>query len=1143
MAEEEPLPWISNIRTDPSIVNTNGLSNAITTTKYSIISWLPKSLWEQFRRIANIYFLVVSVLMLIGTYAPSLYQTPLDAWSTVSTLVVVLMITSIKEGLEDIQRYKSDTTDNIAQVTIVTFDENGKLVEKRIEKQYIQSGDIVKLSGKCDVPVDMILLMTSNYADGNQCYIETSNIDGETNLKLREAPSQLMGLVASGHPPQKELFGGYLEFEPPNKNIHNFVGALHIDALPSESIPLSADNLLLRSSLFSNTEWAYGVALYCGQETKIQMNNRHAASKTGRIEDYLNVAVKLIFAAQVTLVTVSVISLYALGYENKSNLPYVYPAGQGDTSILPLWLEQWFVFLLLFNNFIPISLYVTIELVNVGQSSLIMSDKEIYQPELDCPCVVRSSNLCQELGMVSNIFSDKTGTLTRNEMKFVQFVVDGKFYEVGEMPASGDNSSPVLQAILGVKGDVTKKAHADKLLNFLRTLAVCHTVVREKNGTYRAESPDELALVEGVAKFNCNLIERGTANLIVSIIGERKEFSVLAVNAFNSDRKRMSILVKETSPGSSEPDYYLMCKGADNIIMALCAMTPAESSKADKDLLEFAMLGLRTLCISMKKLSEKDALDWLAKYRAAASAVNDRANRLADVAAEIEVDMDLVGITAIEDRLQDEVPEVIAELARAGIVVWMLTGDKEETAVSIGRSCNLIQSDTKTHFISRLETKEAYNARLQFVYEDMLKHVDPATGHYMENGKRVEVTMVMDGPSFKFFDDENIDHRKWLLYVGKACRSVVACRLTPIQKQMVVRLVKVDSVPQATCLAIGDGANDVSMIREGNVGVGIFGKEGRQAANNADFAIGEFKFLRRLILVHGRWNYIRQSRVFLYSMHKNMVLTLTLFWYSYYAAMSGTSLYESWVYTGYNFILGLPIISYGILDRDLSQFFMMAHPQTYATGRDNAFLNVSSIGYWILNAIVFAVILCLLDFVVLGSTFSSWSLYSFGTAVYTALCMSLQAKVSFLYHQWSYPAVLTMAISVGGMVLFFYILNELPIDYIDDYGDEANYAYGQLVYWVMCFITIPIMTVMLDFTVHAYALFFAPTAEMLFREAELVHDFKQFTFLEFLQAIVSLNWNHPSRKDDMISPSKQTVSQIKVKSKDERASGQFHEEL
>ena len=179
---------------------------------------------------------------------------------------------------------------------MVSFDTSGKPVETLIETQYIRAGDIIKLSGKCVVPADLILFMTSNYADGNQCYVETANIDGETNLKMREAPSALLGFVKSGIV-NETLFQGYLEFEPPNKNIHNFIGALHLTGV--EPMSLSADNMLLRSSVFSNTDWGYGVAVYCGQETKIQMNNRHAPSKMSKLEEYVNKAIIMIFVAQV----------------------------------------------------------------------------------------------------------------------------------------------------------------------------------------------------------------------------------------------------------------------------------------------------------------------------------------------------------------------------------------------------------------------------------------------------------------------------------------------------------------------------------------------------------------------------------------------------------------------------------------------------------------------------------------------------------------------------------------------------------------------------------------------------------------------------------------------------------------------------
>lgn len=291
---------------------------------------------------------------MIGTYATYLFTTPLDPYSTVGTLLVVLLITSCKELAEDLQRGKSDKFENNRKVKVITFDANGNTIETEKQSMYVCPGDIVKLEGTMPSPVDMVLILTSIHGDGNKCYIETANIDGETNLKVREAPPGLMDafpeLIQQGKV-SPDLFKGTLNFEAPNKNIHNFVGTLKLDGA-SEDIPLGAGNIVLRSALFSNTDWGYGIAIYCGQETKIQMNNRHAPSKMSKIEENLNKAIIIIFIAQIVLVTISVISIYLMGFESESKLPYVFPPDTDRASVLPLWLEQWYDWLcLIFATF------------------------------------------------------------------------------------------------------------------------------------------------------------------------------------------------------------------------------------------------------------------------------------------------------------------------------------------------------------------------------------------------------------------------------------------------------------------------------------------------------------------------------------------------------------------------------------------------------------------------------------------------------------------------------------------------------------------------------------------------------------------------------------------------------------------------
>ena len=970
---------------------------------------------------------------------------------------------------------------------MITFDVDGREVEHIIPRSkvkclgigssfisnifgvQIRAGDIIKLKGHCQVPADMLLIMTSLHRDGNQCYVETANIDGETNLKLKEAPPEMKKLIRNDEYPSLPLFLGHCEYEPPNKNIHNFIGALHLDAA-DEPIALGAENLLLRSSIFSNTEWGYGIAIYVGQESKIQMNNRHAPSKMSKIEVYVNKAIKLIFMAQCTLVTVAVISFFALGYSDEDDFPYVYPdnGDYSEESVLPLFLENWIIFFILFNNFIPISLYVTIEMVNLGQGYFIAKDIEMYEESLNMPCAVRSSHLCQELGLVSNIFSDKTGTLTRNEMKFVKFIVDGKIYDC-------EAESRLLEE-MKANPNVTDMT----LYQFLLCLTTCHTVIREKSGKYRAESPDELALVEGANLFECGLVERGTTSMIADMMGKRQDYDVLAVNQFNADRKRMSILIRDTTTG----EYVLMCKGADNIMLPRCQMSREQQGEVEKSLLDLACLGLRTLVIARKVLSESDALHWASQWKDASTALQDRAIHLENVAEDIEMGMELLGVTAIEDRLQDEVPQVIADFLKAGIVFWMLTGDKEETAINIGHSCNLLQSDTQTFFLTRMDTKQEYINMLRTVTSQVTEAFEKRRRIIEDGGDTAEIALVMDGPSFRFFDDRDLDQRAMLLHIGKCCRSVIACRLTPVQKQMLVNLVKVDTKPKATTLSIGDGANDVSMILEADVGVGIFGKEGRQAANNADFAIGQFKFLKRLLLVHGRWNYCRQSKVFLYSMHKNMVITLTLFYFSYLAAVSGTSMYESYIYSLYNFALGLPIVFLGIFDQDISGIFAMTYPQVYSTGLTNSQLDIKVVLKWIWNAIMYGVIFSYICFGVLKRTYEAYDLFLMGTMTYISLVLAMHTKVAFIHRTINQVHFWSMFISVTCLFSILYMLNINKIDNYDLYY-VASEMYKEKLFWFFSVLSIPVFTIMIDLVGLSFYVMFWPSREMLYSEASL----------------------------------------------------------
>lgn len=261
----------------------------------------------------------------------------------------------------------------------------------------------------------------------------------------------------------------------------------------------------------------------------------------------------------------------------------------------------------------------------------------------------------------------------------------------------------------------------------------------------------------------------------------------------------------------------------------------------------------------------------------------DKDELLSNLYDEMEIQLEYVGSSAIEDLLQDKVPETIQNLMTAGIKVWVLTGDKQETAIEIGKSCNLINEKTMDLIILSSKNRPEFEQKLK-----------DAIGHKSENGK---MSLVIDGSTLTIvLEDYNLAQS--FFQFGCNANSVICCRVSPKQKADVVALAKRNGT--WITLAVGDGANDVPMIMEAHIGVGIRGKEGSQAVRSADYAIGKFKFLQKLIMAHGRWGYRRVGMFICYYFYKNVILVFCELYFAFFNGYSGQIYFADWLPMLYN---------------------------------------------------------------------------------------------------------------------------------------------------------------------------------------------------------------------------------------------------
>ena len=711
---------------------------------------------------------------------------------------------------------------------------------------------------------------------------------------------------------------------------------------------------------------------------------------------------------------------------------------------------------------------MTMEIVRLKLGQLIGSDLQIYDAENDIPTVVKTSTIIEELGQVECILSDKTGTLTCNSMELRHF-------------AAGDQV--VLNCLIS---DHQIEQPSQSYTNMLRAMGLCHTVIIEKGSDpliYQSSSPDESAIVEACRDMNYTFTERTLDTVTINFPdGDSEKWKVLAVIEFTSARGRMSVLMEAVKARDFDAgQVILFTKGADSVIFERLGPEREFLEPVTAALENFAREGMRTLCFSTKLLDATSAKAWLKEWQEASLTVNNRQQAIDAVSGKLECDLKLIGATAVEDRLQEGVPETIEILRSAGIKIWILTGDRKETATNIGYSCQLLNESMK---VTTIEAKTA---------EDMLKELDEGlAGQEYCKEQKIETALIIEGKSLDLALETD---KEKFSRLSADCTAVLCCRCSPLQKALIAELVKDNGgkKEKKITLAIGDGANDVGMIQSAQIGVGISGKEGMQAAQSADFSISQFRFLQRLILVHGSWSYHRMSKVVQFCMYKNMALYFGQFWYIFYNGISGQSLYDSWMLSFYNiFFTFWPIVYVGIEDQYVSADKLIEHPKLYQLGIKNWFFNRTSFwtnalnGLWHSFVAFFLVTHSLGDSVVHSDGYPN-SLWILSACIFAGVLNTVTHKTFLISNYWTFLVFMS---TYGSMACWF-VYTTLFDTISEETAKTANISglssvlYTSFKFWLL-FLLVPVAALMRDFLWRFYQRWYMPASYHIIQELQIM---------------------------------------------------------
>ncbi|XP_061745859.1 phospholipid-transporting ATPase IH isoform X2 [Nerophis ophidion] len=1001
--------------------------NRIVSSKYTFWNFIPKNMFEQFRRVANFYFLIIFLVQLI-------IDTPTSPVTSGLPLFFVITVTAIKQGYEDWLRHKADNAVNKCAVHVV---QHGKVIRKQSRK--LRVGDVVFVKENESFPCDLVLLSTSR--DDGTCYVTTASLDGESSHKTYYA---VQDTKAYNTEKEVDLIHATIECEQPQPDLYKFVGRINV-YMDNDPVarPLGSENLLLRGATLKNTQYIYAVAIYTGMETKMALNYQCKSQKRSAVEKSMNAYLVVYLCILISKAIVNTVLKYAWQADPSRDEPWYNDRTELERQrhIVIRAFTDFLAFMVLFNYIIPVSMYVTVEMQKFLGSYFMMWDDEMFDEELGERTVVNTSDLNEELGQVEYVFTDKTGTLTENNMEFIECCVDGHVYVAQAICNGQVMPGSASMDMIDTSPGPGAREHEEL---FFRALCLCHTVQVKEEETvdsiklgihqgkstsfYISSSPDEVALVEGMKRLGFTYLRLKDSHMeILNREDEIERFELLQVLTFDSNRRRMSVIVR-----ASTGEVYLFCKGADSSIFPRVISGKVDQVRARVE--HNAVEGLRTLCVAYRPLSLVQYQEVCLLLNGAKLALQDRDKRLAEAYDLIEKDLILLGATAVEDRLQEKAADTIESLHKAGMKVWVLTGDKMETAAATCYASKLFHRNTQ---ILELTTKRTEEQSLHDVLFDLRRTVLTHHGGWTRDitglsGDYTDYGLIIDGATLSAVmkpgqeDSNSGNYKEIFLEICRNCSAVLCCRMAPLQKAQIVKLIKTSKEHPIT-LAVGDGANDVSMILEAHVGIGIMGKEGRQAVRNSDYAIPKFKHLKKMLLVHGHYYYIRISELVQYFFYKNVCFIFPQFLYQFFCGFSQQPLYDTAYLTLYNIsFTSLPILLYSLVEQHINMDILKKDPALYRDIAKNSLLRWQSFIYWTVLGVYDAIVMFfgayfLFDnttFTSNGQMFGNWT---FGTLVFTVLVFTVTFKLALDTHYWTWINHFV----IWGSLIFFVVFSLL----------------------------------------------------------------------------------------------------------------------